>query len=252
MPAQRRRPPQAEPERAAIVRWIACLGAVTAEALAAHGGVTVASARGRLRAGEGARLLRSRRPLLGQPALYTVTPAGLRAAGLSDLDPCRVSASNALHLITCAGVAVALERSYPDQRVQGERELRREHRRLPIAVETGDEMVEADLADGDQARVAGVARERIAQRRDVTGAGAVGAHRMDAERVGEPMPMRQFPHPLEVGDGYRRDDDLGDSGDARPRDDGVAIGIELGRVEVAMRVDPHGTMMPARAPRPSL
>ncbi|MDQ6811431.1 MAG: hypothetical protein M3Z95_05995, partial [Actinomycetota bacterium] len=117
------------------MRWIACLGAVTAEALAAHGGVTVASARGRLRAGEGARLLRSRRPLLGQPALYTVTPAGLRAAGLSDLDPCRVSASNALHLITCAGVAVALERSYPDQRVQGERELRREERRreVPLA-----------------------------------------------------------------------------------------------------------------------
>ena len=118
-------------------------------------------------------------------------------------------------------------------------ELRREDRRLALAIEAGDEVVEADLADRDQARVAGVARERVAQRRQVVGAGRVGAHRMDAERVGEPMPVRQLAHPLEVGDGHRRDDDLGDAGGARPRDDVVAIGIELGGVEVAMRVDPH-------------
>jgi hypothetical protein len=62
---------------------------------------------------------------------------------------------------------------------------------------------------------------------------------MDAERVGEPMPVRQLAHPLEVGDGYRRDDDLGDADGARPRDDIVAIGIELGGVEVAVGVDPQ-------------
>jgi hypothetical protein len=39
-----------------------------------------------------------------------------------------VSPSNALHLIECAGVAAALERCYPDHRVQGERELRRDER----------------------------------------------------------------------------------------------------------------------------
>jgi hypothetical protein len=75
---------------------------------------------------------------------------------------------------------------------------------------------------------------------------------MDAERVGEPMPVRQVADPLEIGNGYRRDDDLADAGGTRPSDDVVAIGVELGSVEVAMRVDPHATMMPARRRRPSL
>jgi hypothetical protein len=37
-----------------------------------------------------------------------------------------VSASNALHLIVCARVSAALEHGYPDHRVLGERELRRD------------------------------------------------------------------------------------------------------------------------------
>ncbi len=125
------------PERAALIRWVAGLGAVTAEAVSEHLGVSVASARGRLGAAEGDRLLQRHRPLTGRPALYTVTRAGLRAAGVRGLDPCRVSASAALHLIECARVAAALERCYPDHRVQGERELRREehecHRALASA-----------------------------------------------------------------------------------------------------------------------
>ncbi len=128
------------PERVAVVRWAAGLGAVTAEALAEHLGVSVASARGRLGAAEGERLLERHRPLTGQPALYTVTRAGLRAAGVRGLDPCRVSASNALHLIECARVAAALERCYPDHRVQGERELRSEEhecRRALASAELG-------------------------------------------------------------------------------------------------------------------
>jgi hypothetical protein len=116
------------PERIAIVRWAAGLGAVTAESLAEHLGVGAASARGRLRAAEAERLLQRRRPLTGRPALYTVTRSGLRVAGAHGLDPCRVSASNALHLIECARAAAALGRCYPDHRVQGERELRSEER----------------------------------------------------------------------------------------------------------------------------
>ncbi len=116
------------PERIAIVRWAAGMGAVTAEAMAEHLGVSPASARGRLRAAEGERLLKRCRPLTGRPALYTVTRVGLRKAGVRGLDPCRVSASNALHLIECARVAAGLERCYPDHRVQGERELRGEER----------------------------------------------------------------------------------------------------------------------------
>jgi hypothetical protein len=115
-------------DRAAIIRWTAHMGAITAEALAARQGTPVASARARLLAAERARLLRRSHPLTGLPALYGVTRTGLRACALSGFDPCRVSASNALHLITCAEVAVALERCYPDHRAQGERGLRRDER----------------------------------------------------------------------------------------------------------------------------
>jgi hypothetical protein len=106
------------------------MGAVTAEAVAARTGSSVASARGRLRAAERDGQLTRHRPHAGGPALYAVTSAGLRLSGLHGLGPCRVSASNALHLAACAEVAVALERLYPDHRVLGERELRRDEREL--------------------------------------------------------------------------------------------------------------------------
>ncbi len=116
------------PEREAIIRWTARMGAVTADALAYRQGISVASARARLLGAERARLLSRQRPLTGQPALYTITPAGRRACGLEGLDPCRVSASNALHSIVCAEAAAGLERCYPDHQVLGERELRRDER----------------------------------------------------------------------------------------------------------------------------
>jgi hypothetical protein len=121
-------------ERAAIVRWTARMGAVTADAVAGRRGSSVASARGRLGAAERDGQLASHRPLTGAPALYTVTRAGLRSCGLHGLGPCRVSASNALHLAVCAEVAAALELRYPDHRVLGERELRRDERELGAAL----------------------------------------------------------------------------------------------------------------------
>jgi hypothetical protein len=122
------RPCPPPPARAALVHWAAGLGAVTAEALAARLGVTVASARARLLVIEREGWLRRHRPLSDRPALYTATSAGLRAVGARGLDPCRVSAGGALHLLECARVAVALESCYSDHRVQGERELRRDER----------------------------------------------------------------------------------------------------------------------------
>jgi hypothetical protein len=114
--------------RRAIVQWTARIGAVTAEALAEHLDTTLPSARARLLAAERAQLITHRRPLAEGPALYTATPAGLRVCKVQGLDPCRVSASNARHLIACASVAAALELCYPNQRVLGERELRRDER----------------------------------------------------------------------------------------------------------------------------
>ena len=122
-------------EQVTIMQWTACMGAVTAEALAGCLGVTVASARGQLQVLVRAGWLSRRRPLTEQPALYTLTRAGGRMCGLRGLDPCRVSASNAHHLIVCSWVAATLERCYPDHRVSGERELRRNERErgVPLA-----------------------------------------------------------------------------------------------------------------------
>jgi hypothetical protein len=111
------------------------MGAITDEALADRLDVTVNSARGQLQVLQRAGWLSRKRPLAEQPALHTATRSGLRVAALQGLDPCRVSASNANHLIVCAWVAAALERCYPDHAVLGERELRRDERErgVPLA-----------------------------------------------------------------------------------------------------------------------
>lgn len=115
-------------DRAAVLHWVASIGAVTAEALAEIQRCGIASARAQLAAAERARLLRGRRPLAAVAPLYTITRTGLRACGLRGLEPCRVSAANALHLSTCARAAAHLAGAYPDRRVAGECELRRDER----------------------------------------------------------------------------------------------------------------------------
>jgi hypothetical protein len=110
-------------ERVAIVQWTARMGAITAEALACRQRIGVASARSRLLAAERDGLLSRRRLLVGQPALYIHTRAGMRVSGLRELRLCRVSSANAVHLIACAAVAAGLEHAYPDHRLVGEREL---------------------------------------------------------------------------------------------------------------------------------
>jgi hypothetical protein len=112
--------------RSSLVSWTARMGAVTAEAMAARDGTSVASARARAVAAERDGHLERRRPLAGQPSLYVITSAGLAAAGLRRLGPCRISPANAMHTIACAAVAVAFEHAYPDQLLLSERELRHE------------------------------------------------------------------------------------------------------------------------------
>lgn len=123
------------PEQIDLMHWTASLGAITAEALALRMDITPASARGRLSAAVRRGLLARRCLLVEAPALYTITRAGLRACGAYGIDPCRLSASGAHHAILCAEVAAALERCYPDHRLVGERELRRDERDLgrPLA-----------------------------------------------------------------------------------------------------------------------
>ena len=124
----------ASPVRAELLEWTARIGAITANALAQRNGRSIASCRGQLSVAERGRLLSSQRLLAGYPALYTVTRRGLHEAGLEGIDPCRVSAANSRHLIVCAQVAAGLEQRYPDRRLVGERELRRDERRHGAAL----------------------------------------------------------------------------------------------------------------------
>lgn len=123
-------------ERAELLRWTAGLGAVTSESLACLQRRSLASARATLGAAVSAGQLTRHDPLTGSPALYTITRAGLRAAALADIEPCRVSPASARHMTVCAYVAAALQRGYPDQVLIGERELRRRERAggAPLAV----------------------------------------------------------------------------------------------------------------------
>ncbi|HXP36518.1 MAG TPA: hypothetical protein VN817_02025 [Solirubrobacteraceae bacterium] len=123
------------PERLAMLQWAVRMGAITAESLAHREGATPASSRAKLSRARGEGLILAQRPLTDLPTLYTATAAGVRASGIRGLDPCRVSATGAQHLVACAHVAAALERGYPEHSVSGERELRRRERAsgTPIA-----------------------------------------------------------------------------------------------------------------------
>jgi hypothetical protein len=118
-----------------LLRWCAGLGAVTADALAVHDRSTLASARGRLADAERHRLTCAWRLLKDQPTIYTVTKRGLRLAGISGVEPSRVSPGGARHAILCCAAAVALERDYPDWLVLGEPSVRRLEREIsrPLA-----------------------------------------------------------------------------------------------------------------------
>lgn len=115
-------------ELLSLVDWIARLGAVTAEAVAAHCGCTAASARARLQHGVRDGILARFRQLPGRPALFTATRAGMGLAGAQGLDPTRVSTAGARHAIACAEAAVQLERLYPARVLSGVPELRRRER----------------------------------------------------------------------------------------------------------------------------
>jgi hypothetical protein len=111
--------------RGELLAWAARLGAVTADALAAREGQDRAdSARARLAAAERAGLMSAWRLLSGEPALYTLTRQGLRAAGRSELALSRVSPAGAAHAAACCRAAVALESAFPSHRAVGEPEIR--------------------------------------------------------------------------------------------------------------------------------
>jgi hypothetical protein len=68
--------------------------------------------------------LRGWRLLSGEPALYTLTRQGLRAAGRAELALSRVSPAGAAHAAACCAAAVALESAFTGHRAVGEPEIR--------------------------------------------------------------------------------------------------------------------------------
>jgi hypothetical protein len=125
---------KASNQRIELLRWTARMGAVTCESLALRRRASVASAQAMLSAAARAKQLARHRPLADRPALYTITRLGLRTAALEGVEPCRVSAASAQHMIACAHVAAALECRYPGQLVIGERELRKREREAGAAL----------------------------------------------------------------------------------------------------------------------
>lgn len=111
-----------EPVAAAILAWLACSGPASSgelEAVAARSSRTVIA---HLRRLEAAGLVRSVALLRGEPALHTLTRAGLRAAGRPELETVAISAASFGHHLAVARVAVALRQA--GEQVGGERELR--------------------------------------------------------------------------------------------------------------------------------
>jgi hypothetical protein len=122
-------------QRVEMLGWVARLGAVTAAALAARDGQRrVDSARARLAGAERAGLLRAWRLLSGEPPLYTLTRAGLRACGRSELALVRLSPASAAHAAACCAAAVRLEAAFADHRVLGEPEIRSAYAELCPAI----------------------------------------------------------------------------------------------------------------------
>jgi hypothetical protein len=136
--------PQQAVERAATVAWATGMNAITPEALATRNELSIAVAREHLDEAVRLELMDRHALLVGYSDLYTATDYGRKLArkyeaigGYSycpGLKKCRVSIGGARHLIACASVAAALERRYPDYRVIGELELRKEEReqRYPL------------------------------------------------------------------------------------------------------------------------
>jgi hypothetical protein len=130
--------PEQELQEAQMLAWSTGLGAVTPQALAEREQVPIAIASERLDEAVQSGLMDKHSLLTDYPSLYTVSAEGRRlarkhagAGGYTSPKGgavSRVGIKDMRHMIACAGVTAALERRYPDHRVIGERELRRDER----------------------------------------------------------------------------------------------------------------------------
>ncbi len=111
---------------------------------------------------------------------------------------------------------------------------------LPGHVGRGDEKVQADLADADEARVVQRRASGRPQLVQVRLGGLIEPERMQAERVGMAERARHRGRMAEAGRMHGRQDRQRHPRRARPRVHRRPVGVVLGRIEVAVGVDPHG------------
>ncbi len=103
----------------------------------------------------------------------------------------------------------------------------------------GNGQIDADLADCDTARVVRRGAHRLAQPLDLFGPGVLQPQRMDPECIRKSVAVRDRASRFTVVHLTGRDHHHRHAGIAGPRDDSVAVRVELPGLEVAMGVDPH-------------
>ena len=110
---------------------------------------------------------------------------------------------------------------------------------LPGHVGARFDRVDADLPHSDEARVGARRKYRGAQARQIIVSGALEPERMQPERVGETVALGKRAHLRLLVDVSGRHHQHRDARSTRARHDVLAVRIELIRVQVAVRVDPH-------------
>jgi hypothetical protein len=107
-------------------------------------------------------------------------------------------------------------------------------------VETGYKIVQPDLTDTHKPRVPHTRGNLLAQHAQIVILCARREQRVNAERVSTAFnAMRKLTHAVEILALHARNHDPRDTLFQRRRRNVIAVGIEFGCIEMAMRVDPH-------------
>jgi hypothetical protein len=111
-------------------------------------------------------------------------------------------------------------------------------------------MVETDLADRDEPRIVAVLAQSLLETIEVAFGRLGDEQRMDAQCIRQSVFVGQQANGVEVVGRHGRQDDHVDTDAPRSPDHGGTVAVELGRIEVAMGVDPHARMIADPACRP--
>jgi hypothetical protein len=131
-------------------------------------------------------------------------------------------------------------------------QLRIEELQLTSSIEPRHEMVEPDLANPDKLRVTDRRIQCVPQALKIFECSPLDIKWMDSQGIRRPRdPAGKTGNALKVTDFHRWNNQSTDAGTLRAGDHGVAIGVKLGRIKVAMGIDQHnGLVCTGTAPLP--